>query len=299
VHFCLERWLWELEIDTDRAMRWVSRQTGRKEFLSRLSVEAIQERNFGLKTCEFGRVHSNVSNLASPQRRCLRWRGERLAELDIRNTQPLLISHLALRAITGDFPIDQQRLMGFSVKRTESGRKGERQGGAGSVPNPHVGMFSLRSEMTDSTANSIPQHLLDLITSCERGEFYETMAAVWHEEGLTREKIEGISVWLLFDKTHLRLPYWRALRKAYPAFADYVTAMKKPEYRTLARAAQRFESLLMIVGAVGRLTQDHPDIPIWTVHDSILTLPTHIETVRAVILDEFSRCGIVPAFKCK
>jgi hypothetical protein len=299
VHFALQRWLRELEIDYAQALDWVDRQTGRREFFARLAVEAISDRNFRLKVCQFGRVHSNVSNLASTLRRCLRWRGEPLVEIDVRNTQPLLIAHLALRAATGELTIEDQRLMG----RSHDAKRGEGRGSEASSGkhNPYVGTFFGQPKLLCvKDTHGVPDDLIDLISLCERGQFYEEMAAeVWKDDGLNRDSIKGISVWLLFDHTMPTLPYWRELEGKFPTFAKHIAALKALDYRTTACAAQRFESLIMIRGACAELMYDHPQVPIWTVHDSIMTTREHLDTARAVILAEFGRYGITPTLQIK
>jgi hypothetical protein len=75
--------------------------------------------------------------------------------------------------------------------------------------------------------------------------------------------------------------------------------LKDPDKGVPARAAQRLESTLMIHGACQRLMSERPDIPVVTIHDSILTLPEHIETVRGVIMSEFAKFGISPTLRSK
>ena len=42
---------------------------------------------------------------------------------------------------------------------------------------------------------------------------------------------------------------------------------------------------------------ERPELPVLTIHDSILTVPGEVEYVRAVILDEFAKLDIEPALK--
>lgn len=50
----------------------------------------------------------------------------------------------------------------------------------------------------------------------------------------------------------------------------------------------------MILGVCARLMEEHPDCPVVTIHDSILTTPRWVEVVTKVIHEEFARLGITP-----
>jgi hypothetical protein len=55
---------------------------------------------------------------------------------------------------------------------------------------------------------------------------------------------------------------------------------------------QEREASLMIGAVCGRLARHHPDVPLLTVHDSILTTPSHVDLVHRVITEEFGRLGV-------
>ncbi len=57
---------------------------------------------------------------------------------------------------------------------------------------------------------------------------------------------------------------------------------------------QAAEGKLIFGGCCRELMDHHPDVPIWTIHDSLLTVPGCEGLVRAVLLDNFARLGIVP-----
>jgi hypothetical protein len=44
-----------------------------------------------------------------------------------------------------------------------------------------------------------------------------------------------------------------------------------------------------------RLKKHHPEIPVVTIHDSILTTAEHLPTVKRIILEEFARIDLRPA----
>ena len=90
------------------------------------------------------------------------------------------------------------------------------------------------------------------------------------------------------------------LESDLPTVWQFIRGYKRQHgYAELAREMQRRESKLMIEGVCGRLMDEHPDCPVVTVHDSILTTPGWVETVSATIKDEFAHLGIHPTLKTK
>lgn len=50
----------------------------------------------------------------------------------------------------------------------------------------------------------------------------------------------------------------------------------------------------MIEAVCGRLMREHPNCPLVTIHDSVLTTSAWVEVVRQAIVEEFGRMGIHP-----
>jgi hypothetical protein len=72
---------------------------------------------------------------------------------------------------------------------------------------------------------------------------------------------------------------------------------KKHGYKDLACQMQKAESQLVIEGVCGRLMREHPDCPLVTIHDAILTTPEWVDEVRRTMLEEFAKIGIHPTLR--
>ena len=92
-------------------------------------------------------------------------------------------------------------------------------------------------------------------------------------------------------------PIAQLFRQEFPTVFAFIQKAKDKNYRRFARRMQRIESKLMIGGVCKRLMTDHPDIPVITIHDSILTTAEHVETVERLIREEFQRYGLTPTLK--
>ena len=56
----------------------------------------LKDRDFRFSTCAYGRVHTNVTNLAEYLRKYISINGQKLYELDIANSQPYFLALLIL-----------------------------------------------------------------------------------------------------------------------------------------------------------------------------------------------------------
>lgn len=105
-----------------------------------------------------------------------------------------------------------------------------------------------------------------------------------------------------YSKVH---PITKVFRKLYPSVWQFIIDAKTPDgrgkpedsYKRLSQEMQRRESALMIGAVCGRLAKYHADIPVVTIHDSLMTPPQHVDLVERIILEEFERLGVRPQVK--
>jgi hypothetical protein len=92
VYGYLYRCLSELDIDYPAALEDLIGDE--HEFSDETSIQLIRDREFHFHVCDYGRVHTNLTNLKSRMRRFLTHQGRLLVNLDIRNSQPLFFGVL-------------------------------------------------------------------------------------------------------------------------------------------------------------------------------------------------------------
>ena len=92
--------------------------------------------------------------------------------------------------------------------------------------------------------------------------------------------------------------YWeekRLISEAFPQATRLFEFIKQKDYVLISHIMQRLESILMIEVISRRIAAEKPNLPIFTVHDSIATLHEEVPYVKQVIKEEFKRyLGIVP-----
>ena len=92
-------------------------------------------------------------------------------------------------------------------------------------------------------------------------------------------------------------PVTKLFATHHPEILRWIRQQKAHDYADLARRMQREESGMMIGAVAGRLMEHHPEVPFYTVHDSITTVDEHGELVGRVLKEEYERAGLHPALK--
>jgi hypothetical protein len=95
-------------------------------------------------------------------------------------------------------------------------------------------------------------------------------------------------------------PIRHAFRKRFENVWRFILKHKPKHengFKELSRKMQRAESTLMIGGVCGRLAREHPDVPVLTIHDSIMTHKRHLPLVERLIREEFAKLGVQPQLK--
>jgi hypothetical protein len=138
-HRHLHEFLRSVEIDAPGAIAWLG--LGNADPHDWSTVEMIRDGEFFFHVCDYGRVHTNLTNLKSELRGFLTYRGAPLVNLDIRNSQPLFLALLIRdRYPAGGMPADVQRYL----ELTQGGRLYEHMMQEGCIPAERRGEFKER-----------------------------------------------------------------------------------------------------------------------------------------------------------
>jgi hypothetical protein len=112
------------------------------------------------------------------------------------------------------------------------------------------------------------------------------------------------------SKSHFRNTVKERLRQRFPTVYAFLKLLKerdrlrrrgKPDkaHCRAGRTLQTFEATLMIDTISRRLIEERPDLPLFTIHDCLVTTVEDLDYVRVVIEDEFARLGIGVGLKVK
>jgi hypothetical protein len=273
VHCHLEYWLKRVDIDADAALKWICRPSSPRQQSASRTVQLIKLGEPRMSVDRFGRVHSVIARTQSRLRKYLHVDGETLVEQDISSCQPLLLGLFCMQSGLG---------------RDMLGR--EKQG---FLPN--------RSTYAPTWVNGqLPSDLKDWITFCENGVFYEQFAetiGMLCRSHSQRDLVKTDWCKFTYGPTKDWSRKWIAYCERWPTITSVLNALKADDYRNASHVLQKFESDIMIRGVAEEMRRAHPDAPICTVHDSVLTTKSMAENLRDIIKRHWSACGANPNIK--
>lgn len=265
-------------------------------------VDSFVDGDVYLKTCKNGRVYTPVTTLSKVVRPYFTYGGETLVGLDIANSQPLFLMVL-LRNLypynpmytqhqpthqghqpnihpyvlhNGILPVDIQECLAMTQKGEFYDLFAEKLGMTREQAKDKI----LKCLMTDWTGRPCPQcgkitHRK--CTSCHCGHVFTTKG--------TRVRPYGIST---------RLP--SLIKSCMPNVYNFISDFKKDDYRALANKLQQLESGFMIDTVCHRLMVEHPNMPVISIHDCLLTTEEHYDTLKRIAREEFARIDLNPTF---
>lgn len=283
VHKHLYSWLTRLEVDHDAAMLSL---TTRDEVIDKyIPLDMIADKQFYLLPDGYGRVHTNLSSLSRTLRPFLHCHGERLVMLDVKNSQPFFLSVLLLDLLSEEKGINSFYRHNKTHKENGEGEEGR---------NGAITIDKLLPRWKKAMAKlDLPPDVRAYISLTENGTLYEELGKVFRITD--REEVKkAFFQRVLFCKTH-KHPFSTAYSERFPTVARVITELKAKDHRRLSHYLQRCESAAVIHGVCERLRLDHPDVPVWTIHDSVMTTKPHVEVVRSVVHDQFAAMSLSPS----
>jgi hypothetical protein len=224
----------------------------------------------GLSCDRYGRVHTPLTSLPRELRRCVSAAdGSPLVGLDLANSQPLMAGLLARRFSRSESTAVRMCAAAFR--------------GAG---NPYC--YRALAEHADHPG--VPADLRGYLGCCAAGTLYESF-------GGDRERVKRRFMSVLMGHNHYGGRAKDEFSARYPRVAEMLHAVRRKEHARAAWLLQNLEATLFIHRACGRLMRARPDLPVYTVHDCVFTVPDGVPAVRGVLLDEFARLGVEPTLK--
>jgi hypothetical protein len=279
-HYHLERQIERATIDIDETLRWAR---GKPEWKRAKGARLIELIKVGASLMTLsrntGRLFSVVTQLPRDLRRSLRIDGEPFVELDISNSQPLLLA-----SINVHFFINNRR------------RKEKEESGESFSLSTNVARNDVRFWMIDGMQIDVD----DFVDVCESGTFYEELAEAAGmpcETAADRDRVKVLAFRILFGRDRPNDPRWIGFKRRWPTMAALLAAIKADDHRNAARLLQKTESNLMVDGVGARLAHEHPHIPLLTIHDAVLTPDPFVETVRDFVLGTWAQVGLTPRLK--
>jgi len=276
----LSHWLRQLEVDDD---------------LGEFSLMTIADKDFWFIQDDYGRVHTNLTNLRSKYRSRLRINGKQLVSFDLVNSQPYFLGLLICLSFCSSVS-DKSSLSSFFLNSLSSINHSYQ------LQSPHTqhchyvqqgvdkdaikGLFV--KELGEDGEVSGLRDYLDLVC---RGKLYEELGRLSDTKSRSQLKQE------LFRTVFFGKKMQRSFEDRFPFVSQFIRAFKKKDYRHLAQSLQRLESKIVIHQICKSIHDADPSIPILTIHDSVLTTIDCADRLEAILQTELGKLMLVPRYK--
>ncbi|WP_288377620.1 hypothetical protein [uncultured Chryseobacterium sp.] len=263
----LVKWFYEgLEIEYENA---ISEALKEEDFLKRqsylLGIEKLKNKEywFTRNSKSDNRLHTPLTNLAKKIRPNLRFRGQKLANFDVRCSQPyflvVLIEEMysSIDTLMFENLIDILYSKGF---REEYGK---------------IKDWILKDDFYTKMANELFDGMaisLERIEWFGKGKKKEMKRVIYENE---RELVKKLILRLFYIDTnsnsYKKGEDFTLFDSKFPNFSAFLKEFKKNDYKELSKLMQNKEAHCILDVVTQRLTQMYPKMPLFTIHDSIMT----------------------------
>lgn len=239
------------------------------------------------------RFFTSITNLKKELRSFITYDNQQLVSLDFKCSQPylslILFNHDFYSSDLGKESVTLRKIHPVLYQHLRS-----------------TGDLKKLKQITSKT-ESLATNILDVQAyrnSIIEEDYYTSLSNVISAETggslLTREEAKEQSHYILFGDPN-RMNWaagYKAFRKRYPNVVCVFNLLKSRSYNDLAILLQRIESDLVINKITKQFVKTFPDIPIYTIHDSIITVQDYIKKlVNISNLVAKHHFGIAPKFE--
>lgn len=310
-----------LGVDWDKAHKILDEhpEADRKKAIA--TARQVGDPKTRYKTCDYGRFHAPITRLFSPLRESVFFKSHPTARKigwDLKNSQ---ILHL-VKAYKEDryklraggrsaAPFFNEREKEF-FGLVEKGQVYDFYFAKAQQDCPEYLAAKIRRTMQKAAWAELWKEYLEVLPVGERPK--DTTQQQAHRRRLLRKHpIRSIAVRVhaptrddfkqalfadvFYGRVVVNTPITQLFETHHPEILQWIRSQKAHDYADLARRMQREESDMMIGAVVRRLMEHHPEVPFYTVHDSIMTVQEHGDLVGRILKEEYDRAGLHPALK--
>jgi len=276
-----------------------------KYIMHRLCIRKISEGDFSfIKDNTVGRVHTNFTNMPYWVRYFITYDGGRLVNVDIKNSQPYLATTLfSTEFFELDTDLRKKAKIGKNIYKgilkikdivnTEECKESDYVSINSIVSSMNSRLSTLNLRKT--TANKEESEELQKFTLLvEQGKLYTYIQnEIFAKTGIFYDDMAEIKLIVLlafFTSNHFigqdGAKLKRIFKEVFPFVYKILSIIKKQDYSLLPRLLQAIEAKIMLDRVCVRIGKERPNMPIYTIHDSIACPQGNEDYVSMVIKEE-------------
>ncbi|MGV0968969.1 hypothetical protein ACTS9M_07070 [Empedobacter sp. ULE_I136] len=232
-----------------------------------------------------GRLHTTLTQLKGDLRQFITFKNENLVAIDIVNSQPYLSYSL----------LNEESFVRNNISEKVS------------LLNPRFNTSNYLVELTKLISkNTSKDDVLNFIEVIKSGKLYEEFGKILinkrimvkHED--YRKEAKTIIFSSFFSKNQAKIfnKEIQIFEKEFPSVYQIFKTIKIKKHNALACLLQNLEAELVLHKACKIIAKNRPDIPIFTLHDAIITTESNKEYVYSVLHEVLTKnIGIEPTIK--
>ena len=278
-------------------------------------IEKFSNKDYFFKVDEkTGRAYNNLTSLPREFRQFVSFKGTRLMQLDIANSQPLLLCTLFEKYWTSYQKFvqlvysqrkDQELALNMGVfKILNDYRKIEIADEEKTEYDGHAAYPAI-IYLTELPSVKFPSDILQYIDLTQRGKFYDEFMEYLKANGETevpersafKEEFFKRVFFNSVDRTNTYL-YEKWLFKWMPHVLDAIYWYKREDYKNLSNLMQKNEATVIIKNICAELLALNPVPYFLTIHDSIICNKKHAKKIKQIMLNNYKTLfDLVPTIK--
>ena len=252
-----------------------------KKYSAKLAVQKLATANFYYKIDEnVGRFHSNLTNIKKELRNYITYDGMPLVNIDIKNSQPLLSTVL----LDPSFYAPQKKTRYINIYNISSSFN--------LLINKHKHTYTDTIIMLVKVLQSIDIKEVNVYSRMAKsGNFYQHLSKIMYpKRAFDKALMKKLTYTVFFSDNRaiqgMNYAAKRDFRRMFPDVYKIFSAIKRKNHRALSHILQRIESEIMIQNVSKRISVERPDLPIFTIHDSVATTIGNEDYVITLIKEE-------------
>ena len=246
------------------------------------------------------RLHTNLTNLKSELRNFITYNGQKLVAVDFVNSQPMLSCVLLNEDFykttvdNPDFTFNYQ-----NISKAVTNYFNNPSFSSSSSSFPSIMIPKIEESKTE-------QGFQTYFSECENGIIYEyiekELKQKCNTEASTRKELKKIFFTSLFtDNRFIGQPEAkpkRIFRDLFPEVYKVFATIKKVDKKFLSLLLQSIESKLILDHITKRISEERPNMPMWTIHDSVVCPVGNEQYVVNIMQEETKKAiGVSPKVK--
>lgn len=220
------------------------------------------------------RIHSNLTVLNKQFRPYITYDNQSLVSLDFSNSQPFLSSVLFTNSF---YDKNHSGLNLYKLNR--------------SIYNEMYNNHAIRDVLKYISNIQIDSDIFEFINNSVSGNIYEYILNIFNNidniNSYSREDIKKMMFSVLFSNNHFLMQqnaiYKKTFSEQFPDVYNVFKIIKRKNNSRLPILLQSIESYLLIDNICKYIYKHYPNLPIYTIHDSIITLKGYEFKLKPII----------------